>query len=169
MLAGVLTAGLMATPAVALPAAAAATGPTPVTTEATAAEASTAEGTETISLMSFNDFHGALSENYAGTLFAHTVEDYRTEFEAANGEGSTLLTTAGDLIGASASVSNVQQDEPTIEIMNALGLAASAAGNHEFDKSLKDLQGRVLDLADYPVLAANFVRPGHQGTGLAVA
>ncbi|WP_245952382.1 5'-nucleotidase C-terminal domain-containing protein [Citricoccus muralis] len=118
-----------------------------------------AEGTEKISILSFNDFHGALSEEYAGTLFSHTVEGYRTAFETANGEGSTLLTSAGDLIGASASVSNVQADEPTLEIMNQLGLAVSAAGNHEFDKGLDDLTGRVADIADFNFLAANFVDP----------
>ncbi|MEO9247469.1 5'-nucleotidase C-terminal domain-containing protein [Citricoccus nitrophenolicus] len=173
LLAGVLTAGLVAAPAVALPASAATTeSPAPVSMETgasvsteeavTAAAAPAAEGTEKIALLSFNDFHGALSEEYSGTLFSHTVEGYRTAFESANGEGSTLLTSAGDLIGASASVSNVQQDEPTLEIMNQLGLAASAAGNHEFDKGLDDLTGRVADIADFEFLAANFVDPDSQ-------
>ncbi|GAA1123165.1 5'-nucleotidase C-terminal domain-containing protein [Citricoccus alkalitolerans] len=172
MLAGVLTAGLVAAPAVALPASATTTSPAPDSTGAGASISSdeavqaaaepAAEGTEKISILSFNDFHGALSEEYSGTLFSHTVDGYRTAFEAANGEGSTLLTAAGDLIGASASVSNVQQDEPTLEIMNQLGLAASAAGNHEFDKGLDDLTGRVSDIADFNFLAANFVDPETQ-------
>ncbi|WP_413542865.1 S-layer homology domain-containing protein [Citricoccus nitrophenolicus] len=170
LLAGVLTAGLVAAPAVALPASATTTeSPAPASTgagasvsaeEATeAAAAPAAEGTEKISLLSFNDFHGALSDGYSGTQFADTVEGYRTAFEGANGEGSTLLTAAGDLIGASQSVSNAQQDEPTLEIMNALGLDVSAAGNHEFDKGLDDLTGRVMDIADFDFLAANFVDP----------
>jgi 5'-nucleotidase len=115
--------------------------------------------TKSIEIYSFNDFHGQLSSTYDGTLFAHTVEEQRAEFEAEHGEGTTLLTSAGDLIGASASVSNVQQDEPTLEIMNALGLAASAAGNHEFDKGLDDLRDRVQEIADFDFLAANFVDP----------
>ncbi|MDI3331025.1 MAG: 5'-nucleotidase C-terminal domain-containing protein [Micrococcus sp.] len=119
-------------------------------------------GTKSIEIYSFNDFHGQLSSSYDGTLFAHTVEEERAEFEAEHGEGTTLLTSAGDLIGASASVSNVQQDEPTLEVMNALGLAASAAGNHEFDKGLDDLRDRVLEIADFTVLAANFVDPETQ-------
>lgn len=113
----------------------------------------------TISLLSFNDFHGALSSDFSGTQFADTVEDYRTAFEAQHGEGSVLLTSAGDLIGGSASVSNVQQDAPTIDVMNALGLSALAAGNHEFDRGLDDLQDRVIPRAEFPVLAANFVDP----------
>jgi len=119
----------------------------------------TAAGETTISVLSFNDFHGALSPTFSGTQFADTVEDYRTAFEARHGEGSVLLTSAGDLIGGSASVSNVQQDDPTIDVMNALGLEALAAGNHEFDRGLDDLQGRVIPRADFPVLSANFVDP----------
>ena len=128
----------------------------PAAAPALAADAS---GERTISVLSFNDFHGALSEDFKGTQFADTVEDYRTAFEAQHGEGSTLLTSAGDLIGGSASVSNVQQDNPTIDVMNALGLASLTAGNHEFDRGLDDLQGRVADRADFPVLSANFVDP----------
>ncbi|MGD6980637.1 bifunctional metallophosphatase/5'-nucleotidase [Citricoccus sp. CH26A] len=160
LLAGVLTAGLAIAPAAALPASADTTVPTVTAGEAIeAAAVPAAEGTEKISLLSFNDFHGALSPDFSGTQFADTVEDYRAAFEAAQGEGSTLFTSAGDLIGASASVSNVQQDEPTLEIMNALDLDVSAAGNHEFDKGLDDLQDRVLEIADFDILAANFVDP----------
>ncbi|MDO5635057.1 MAG: S-layer homology domain-containing protein [Micrococcus sp.] len=119
----------------------------------------TAAQSTTISVLSFNDFHGALSENYIGTQFADTVEDYRRAFEAQHGEGSVLLTSAGDLIGGSASVSNVQQDLPTIDIMNALDLAVLGAGNHEFDRGLDDLTGRVAERANFPVVAANFVDP----------
>ena len=114
---------------------------------------------KTISIMSFNDFHGALSEKYSGTQFADTVEDYRRGFEKTHGADTTLLTSAGDLIGGSASVSNVQQDNPTIDAMNALGLDSLAAGNHEYDKGLDDLTGRVIPRADFPVLSANFVDP----------
>jgi 5'-nucleotidase len=121
---------------------------------------SDADGTTTISVLSFNDFHGALSPTFTGTQFADTVEDYRRDFEARHGEGSTLLTSAGDLVGASASVSNVQQDNPTIDVMNALGLDVLAAGNHEFDRGLDDLTGRIQARADFPVVAANFVEPG---------
>ncbi|HEY4615076.1 MAG TPA: bifunctional metallophosphatase/5'-nucleotidase, partial [Citricoccus sp.] len=117
------------------------------------------QDTVSIEVYGFNDFHGQLSATYDATLFAHTVEEQRAEFEAEHGEGTTLLTSAGDLIGASAAVSNVQRDEPTLEAMNALGLDVSAAGNHEFDQGLDDLQGRVRDLADFAFLTANLVDP----------
>ena len=67
---------------------------------ALAVETAAADET-TISILSFNDFHGALSADYIGTQFADTVEDYRTAFEAEHGAGSTLLTSAGDLIAVS--------------------------------------------------------------------
>lgn len=122
-----------------------------------------APGTEqdaiSIEVYGFNDFHGQLSATHDATLFAHTVEEQRAEFEAEHGEDTTLLTAAGDLIGASAAVSNVQRDEPALEVMNALELDVSAAGNHEFDQGLDDLRGRVRDLADFEFLTANLVDP----------
>ena len=69
-----------------------------------------------------------------------TVEQLRAE----GGEDSTLFVGAGDLIGASLFASNVQQDQPTIDVMNALGLDASAVGNHEFDRGWIDLRDRVI-------------------------
>lgn len=173
-LASVLTAGLLVSSMAAVPAAASTTDTAPsapaaeqapeqAIAEVAASEQPqvlpAVEGTETISILSFNDFHGALSDSYSGTQFADTVEDYRAAFAAVHGDDRVLLTSAGDLIGASASVSNVQQDAPTIEIMNALGLDVSAAGNHEFDKGLSDLRDRVLPLADFEFLAANFLNP----------
>lgn len=41
----------------------------------------------------------------------------------------------------------LQQDKPTIEVLNALKLRASAVGNHEFDAGTDDLSGRVAEVA----------------------
>ena len=49
---------------------------------------------------------------------------------------------AGDNIGASLFASAVQKDQPTIDVLNALELNASAVGNHEFDKGWPDLTDR---------------------------
>ena len=62
-------------------------------------------------------------------------------------EDNTLLVGAGDLIGASEFASSVQQDQPTIDVLNALGLDASAVGNHEFDQGFADLRDRVIGAA----------------------
>jgi 5'-nucleotidase len=45
-----------------------------------------------------------------------------------------VTVAAGDLVGASPLLSAAFHDEPTIESLNALGLEASAVGNHEFDE-----------------------------------
>ena len=58
-----------------------------------------------------------------------------------------MFLSAGDNIGASLFASAVQQDQPTIDVLNALDLEASAVGNHEFDQGCADLTGRVIATA----------------------
>ena len=50
-----------------------------------------------------------------------------------------VVVSAGDLIGASPLTSGLFYDEPTIEVMNAIGLDISALGNHEFDRGVPHL------------------------------
>ncbi|MEO8186900.1 MAG: metallophosphoesterase, partial [Burkholderiaceae bacterium] len=50
-----------------------------------------------------------------------------------------VVVSSGDLIGASPLTSALFHDEPTIEVMNAIGLEASALGNHEFDRGVAHL------------------------------
>ena len=50
-----------------------------------------------------------------------------------------VVVSAGDLIGASPLTSGLFHDEPTIEVMNAMGLEISALGNHEFDRGVAHL------------------------------
>ncbi|WP_229051735.1 bifunctional UDP-sugar hydrolase/5'-nucleotidase [Aeromicrobium sp. Leaf350] len=107
----------------------------------------------TVTLVDINDFHGRIDANTVS--FAGTVEQLRAE----HGEDSTLFLSAGDNIGASLFASATQQDTPTLEILNALDLAVSAVGNHEFDKGVDDLLGRVSDTADFTHLAANVLGP----------
>lgn len=107
-----------------------------------------------ITLLNINDFHGRIDANT--TKFATTIEQIRAE----QGEANTLFLSAGDNIGASVFASNVQDDEPTIEVLNVLELASSAVGNHEFDKGFDDLTGRVGALADWNYLGANVYAEG---------
>ncbi|NKX56333.1 bifunctional metallophosphatase/5'-nucleotidase [Arthrobacter sp. E918] len=113
----------------------------------------TAAATVELNLLSINDFHGRIDANTV--KFAGTVEQLRAE----NPQG-TVFTSAGDNIGASVFASSVQRDRPTIDVLNALDLAASAVGNHEFDGGLEDLTGRVAAAAEYPQLGANVYRRG---------
>lgn len=110
--------------------------------------------TTDITLLGINDFHGRIDANTV--KFAGTIEELR----AGAGEDNTLFLSNGDNIGASLFASAYFGDEPTIEVLNALELAASATGNHEFDKGAVDLTGRVSDAADFPYLAANVYKNG---------
>lgn len=105
----------------------------------------------TIRLLDVNDFHGRIDANTVKV--AGTIEQLRAEA----GEGNTLFLSAGDNIGASLFASSTLQDEPTIDVLNALDLATSAVGNHEFDRGFADLTGRVADRADFSYLGANVV------------
>ena len=101
-----------------------------------------------LQLLDINDFHGRIGGG-VGVRLAGTVEEARAK------QPNTIFVSAGDNIGASTFVSSSQEDEPTIDVLNAIGLQASAVGNHEFDQGLADLTGRVQERADWPYLGAN--------------
>src|SRR5690625_478726 len=117
-----------------------------------------------INLLGINDFHGRLFDySQDGTsndtlAFAGTIEELR----AAGGEENTIFFSSGDNIGASLFTSSLQEDKPTVEILNALDIAGSAVGNHEFDGGFDNLTGQVSDWADFPHLGANVY---HRETG----
>ncbi|MEV6490487.1 bifunctional metallophosphatase/5'-nucleotidase [Actinoplanes sp. NPDC051633] len=99
--------------------------------------------------LSYNDFHGALDAPAGsgaavngtpaggGEFLATWLKRLRAEGTA---EGRPTTTVgAGDLIGASPLVSAAFHDEPTIELMNEIGLQISSVGNHEFDEGVAEL------------------------------
>lgn len=123
----------------------------------------------TVTILAFNDFHGALdpvvtsgvSRGGAAYLAAH-IAALRTP--------TTLVVSAGDMIGGSPLVSGLFHDEATIEVMNALGLDYAGVGNHEFDEGTAELRrmqdggchpvdgcfdGPTFEGASFPFLAAN--------------
>ncbi len=117
----------------------------------TAAEGRRARSVD-INLVTVNDFHGRIEQagTAAGIARLSTAVD---SFRAAN--PNTVFAAAGDLIGASTFTSFIQQDDPTIDALNAAGLDVSAVGNHEFDKGFADLTDRVMPSADWEYLGAN--------------
>ncbi|EAP98439.1 5'-nucleotidase/2',3'-cyclic phosphodiesterase or related esterase [Janibacter sp. HTCC2649] len=122
-------------------------------------------GTTAINILNLNDFHGRIDTDGKGTLgknFACTILTQREQLGAAN----TLTLGAGDLIGASPFTSAVQDDAPTIDYLNALGMNASSVGNHEFDAGYDDLTQRVEPRADYEYLGANVLIKGTQTPAL---
>ncbi|MBH5320403.1 bifunctional 2',3'-cyclic-nucleotide 2'-phosphodiesterase/3'-nucleotidase [Paenibacillus sp. GSMTC-2017] len=129
-----------------------------------------------VQLLGINDFHGQLDykkeiKDASGKVVssvggAEYLAAYLKQREALN--PNTLLVHAGDAVGASAPVSALLQDEPTIDFLNRVGFDIATVGNHEFDagraealrlinggknpKSGKDFAG-----ANFPYIAANVV------------
>src|SRR4051812_41635138 len=105
-----------------------------------------------------NDFHGRIAETTGGdaTLtddagttvtvggsahVAATVQQLQSSFGTANaGSTDSFFVGAGDLVSASPFESSVFKDEPTIEVLNAMGLDVSSVGNHEFDRGTTELR-----------------------------
>ncbi|WP_243230583.1 ExeM/NucH family extracellular endonuclease [Microbacterium sp. CIAB417] len=105
-----------------------------------------------IDIVTINDFHGRIEADGAAAgaaVLAGAVQQLR------EANPNTVFAAAGDLIGASTFTSFIQDDNPTIDALNAAGLDVSAAGNHEFDQGWDDLEGRVQDRADWEYISAN--------------
>ncbi|GAA4517411.1 5'-nucleotidase C-terminal domain-containing protein [Brevibacterium yomogidense] len=106
-----------------------------------------------VQLLNITDFHGRIAES--GHSVASVVERERAAFD-----GETAFLTSGDNIGASTYVSSSQEDQPTLDVLNAIGTDSSATGNHEFDRGYEDLRDRVGASADFPHLGANVYKKG---------
>ena len=132
------------------------------------AAASAAPKDVTVQLLAMNDFHGRITETTGSDSqlltapgpdgaygsaddvktvvggsanVATTVKDLQASFDdTTKGPHTSLFVGAGDLISASPFESSVFKDEPTIEVLNAMGLDASSVGNHEFDRGTEELR-----------------------------
>ncbi|OUD81176.1 Endonuclease YhcR precursor [Clavibacter michiganensis subsp. michiganensis] len=122
-----------------------------------ATPASAAEGDVAIDVYSINDFHGRL-ETTSSTAGAAVISGAFQQAKAEN-PNSTLIS-AGDNIGASTFTSLSQQDEPTLDALNAMGVSVSTLGNHEFDQGRDDVDGRVVPASDFPYISANLYEKG---------
>ena len=72
---------------------------------------------------------------------ASTVQRLQTAFRLdAGGSAASLFVGAGDVISASPFESSAFKDEPSIEVLNAMGLDVSSVGNHEFDRGTRELR-----------------------------
>jgi 5'-nucleotidase len=113
----------------------------------------------TIDLVGINDFHGRLEADAPGArasiagaaVLAGAVKSVERQ------NPNTLFVSAGDNIGASTFTSFIQDDEPTLDALNAMGLDVSTPGNHEFDKGQDDFTGRVRTNSDFPYVNANIL------------
>lgn len=113
--------------------------------------------TNTLTLLAFNDFHGRIAASSPDTVaFFGTIEAER----AAAGEQHSLLISSGDNVGASLFPSAIQQDNPTIDILNAMDVDSATVGNHELDRGWNDLTDRIETRAKFGYLAANLYQKG---------
>ena len=106
-----------------------------------------------VTLLAVNDLHGHLRPPPGGIRLRDARDPAQTVDVAAGGvehlasalreararNPNHVFVAAGDLVGASPLLSALFHDEPTIEVLGELGLAASAVGNHEFDRGAAEL------------------------------
>jgi 5'-nucleotidase len=114
------------------------------------APAPTTAGTVELRIIGMNDLHGNLQPPTGssgrvtlpggGTVDAGGAAFMATHVRQLREQvANSVVIGQGDLIGASPLASALFHDEPTIEVLNAVGMHASAAGNHEFDEGYAEL------------------------------
>ncbi|BAC17147.1 5'-nucleotidase, C-terminal domain protein [Corynebacterium efficiens YS-314] len=118
------------------------------------------ENTVELNILGITDFHGHLAQNDRDQEAG--IAGIACYAEAERAENPlTSFVTVGDNIGGSPFVSSILKDTPTLSALNAIGVDASALGNHEFDRGYSDLTGRVsvdgTGEAQFPYLGANVV------------
>jgi predicted extracellular nuclease/2',3'-cyclic-nucleotide 2'-phosphodiesterase (5'-nucleotidase family) len=106
------------------------------------------DSTVEVKLLATNDFHGRIGRNsfnpdteartgYPSSAYLSTIFK---GIRAAH--PNTLHVDAGDLVGATEPLSNLFFDEPTVEVMNEIGLDVQTVGNHEFDRGQDEILRR---------------------------
>jgi 5'-nucleotidase len=108
-------------------------------------------GPLTVKVLGFNDFHGNLLPNLLRypdpnnpsnsiAVQAGGIEYVSTVIKGIKANHpNTVVVGAGDLVSASPLISNLLLDEPTVDALSKIGLEFSSVGNHEFDRSFKEL------------------------------
>lgn len=98
-----------------------------------------------VHLIGINDLHGQLdttsivNDKKVGTapILATYLKEAQAKYE------HSLLFHNGDSVGASAPVSSLDRDEPTMEWMNMMGFDVASLGNHEFDHGIAALKAQI--------------------------
>jgi 2',3'-cyclic-nucleotide 2'-phosphodiesterase (5'-nucleotidase family) len=118
-------------------------------------------------ILTLSDYHGQLTPltQTADTLGASYaiggaayLKPWFDLYRAEAKDGSVTLT-AGDATGATPPISNFFGDQPTIKLMNMMGVTQDTLGNHNFDYGSEYLRTMLIPLANYKFLAANIVFP----------
>lgn len=93
--------------------------------------------TTTVDIVSFNDFHGNVTDLGKDIGMAKMIGYSKTLLEK---NPNTVFVSAGDLYQGTA-ISNLTHGKPVNEMMKAMGVVASAVGNHEFDWGAEYIKG----------------------------
>ncbi|MFC9550788.1 bifunctional metallophosphatase/5'-nucleotidase [Rhodococcus sp. NPDC056960] len=150
-----------------------------VTSGLSAAQAQ--DTTVSVRLLAFNDLHGSLEpppgvrsqvKHADGSLAPAGGAAYLAAYvDQLRGQAThSLLYSVGDNWGSSALESAMFHDEPTVQLLNRMGVDASAIGNHELDEGYAEFRrmqtggchpvdgcrfGDTFEGARFPLLAAN--------------
>lgn len=125
----------------------------PFTTTDVTADAKVVDKTVPVQFLGMNDLHGYIDGNNKkdanGAVIggmaslAYHFEQEKAAFAKANKLKSTknsLVIQAGDLVGGSPAISGLLQDEPVMNIVNAMNFSVGALGNHEFDEGIDEFK-----------------------------
>jgi 5'-nucleotidase len=95
-----------------------------------------------VKILALNDLHGGIDtgRTVGGRAVGGAGYLAAAMKQRAAGHQHVLVVGAGDMVGASPPVSALLRDEPTVQVMNALGFLVNAPGNHEFDRGVTELQ-----------------------------
>ena len=121
-------------------------------------EAAVGVRAERIRIIATNDFHGALEARPDGNFgmrggAAQVAAMIRRAESECRGSCASIWLDAGDEFQGTPA-SNLAFGRPVTDLFNALGLTASAIGNHDFDWGVDTLRARIRQ-ARYAMLAAN--------------
>jgi len=133
---------------------------TAVAEETTTTTTTTATSTEevvesnTVDIITFNDFHGNVAEDtrdWGKNLGMSKMVGKANELKAAN--PNTIFIAGGDNYQGTAT-SNLTYGAPVTDMMKAMGVVASAVGNHEFDWG-KEYIAKWAEEGNFDYLASN--------------
>lgn len=142
-----------------------------------------AAGPLKVKLIAFNDFHGNLeppgnflkapeggaapeNTNRDVSVPAGGIARFATMVKMLAAQNPNhVITSSGDMIGASPLVSALFLDEPTIEAMNMIGVDFNSVGNHEFDRGVDELKRKQTGGCEKYLAALEPCRSGHRFEG----
>jgi 5'-nucleotidase len=113
-----------------------------------------------LQLLGINDFHGQINitrTDSSNNKLGRADYLYANFKNRINSNSNTLLVHSGDIIGGSSPLSALLNDDPTLEILNAMGFDIGTVGNHEFDKGLSEMLRHTNDIAKFSYTLSNVV------------